>query len=277
MQYRLNPLAFAALGLLVWGGCGKHDESADNGHDPHDGHDHSAHAGEAASAGIGPESSGVKVDMSKGWCAGHGVPESVCTRCDESLVEKFKAAGDWCAGHGLPESQCVKCNPEVKAKWAALRPGGGLAPEAHPASAPAENGGAMLPSNSMRLLTARNDPLCEVTQTQIRLADSSVADKAGIQVEPVAGRRMASVLEVPAEVEYDARKFVRVAPRVAGVVADAAADVGDVVEVGGVLAVLESAELGEAKSRYIELHENLTLARADLDRAEAVHRSTRQL
>lgn len=48
------------------------------------------------------------------WCAEHAVPESLCTRCNSSLVPAFKATGDWCAEHGLPESQCTICNPNLK-------------------------------------------------------------------------------------------------------------------------------------------------------------------
>ena len=48
------------------------------------------------------------------WCAGHGVPESQCTRCNPALIPAFKATGDWCAEHQLPESQCLKCNPGLK-------------------------------------------------------------------------------------------------------------------------------------------------------------------
>ncbi|TPW17376.1 MAG: hypothetical protein FD129_404 [bacterium] len=48
------------------------------------------------------------------WCGEHGVPESVCTRCDPSLVAAFKATNDWCAEHGLPESQCLACHPDLK-------------------------------------------------------------------------------------------------------------------------------------------------------------------
>ena len=47
------------------------------------------------------------------WCGEHDVPETQCTRCDESLVAAFKATQDWCAEHGLPESHCRKCNPEL--------------------------------------------------------------------------------------------------------------------------------------------------------------------
>jgi len=45
------------------------------------------------------------------WCGSHGVPESVCTRCNPDLIPAFQATGDWCAEHGLPESQCLTCNP----------------------------------------------------------------------------------------------------------------------------------------------------------------------
>lgn len=66
----------------------------------------SASADEHAPAGYKP---GTHED----WCGGHGVPESVCTRCNPKLIPAFKATGDWCAEHGLPESQCKACNPDL--------------------------------------------------------------------------------------------------------------------------------------------------------------------
>ena len=48
------------------------------------------------------------------WCGEHEVPESMCTRCNPSLIPAFKATNDWCGEHGLPESQCLKCNPDLK-------------------------------------------------------------------------------------------------------------------------------------------------------------------
>ena len=53
------------------------------------------------------------------WCPEHGVPESVCTRCNESLVAGFKAKGDWDEQHNLPKSQCFVCDPTLKQKFAA--------------------------------------------------------------------------------------------------------------------------------------------------------------
>lgn len=59
------------------------------------------------------------------WCPEHGVPESVCTRCNGELVAGFQEKGDWCEQHALPESQCVACHPDLKARFEALAPKSG--------------------------------------------------------------------------------------------------------------------------------------------------------
>lgn len=63
----------------------------------------------------------TKTDVAD-WCKEHSVPESICTRCNESLIAGFQAKGDWCKEHGLPESQCVTCHPELMAKFDAMAP-----------------------------------------------------------------------------------------------------------------------------------------------------------
>jgi len=114
---RINAIAAMVVLAAVFpgvGGCKKSEEF-----------EKSKHPATTGKAGVlfGPDTSPIPPDLSKGWCTGHGVPESVCTRCDESLIEKFKAAGDWCKEHGLPETQCIKCHPEVKERWEKLKPG----------------------------------------------------------------------------------------------------------------------------------------------------------
>lgn len=69
-------------------------------------HAHSGHEGQAHAD--------VKPGSHEDWCVEHGVPESMCTRCNVSLKPAFKATGDWCVEHDLPESQCLKCNPDLK-------------------------------------------------------------------------------------------------------------------------------------------------------------------
>lgn len=64
----------------------------------------------------GPEhaATGVKPGSHEDWCGEHQVPESLCTRCNPSLIAAFKASNDWCVEHDLPESQCRICNPDLK-------------------------------------------------------------------------------------------------------------------------------------------------------------------
>ena len=57
---------------------------------------------------------GVQPGSYEDWCGEHQVPESLCTRCNPSLIAAFKATSDWCEEHGLPESQCRICNPDLK-------------------------------------------------------------------------------------------------------------------------------------------------------------------
>lgn len=56
---------------------------------------------------------GVTPGSHEDWCGGHGVPESLCTRCNPTLIGAFQATGDWCAEHERPESQCTICNPDL--------------------------------------------------------------------------------------------------------------------------------------------------------------------
>lgn len=61
----------------------------------------------------------IPVAQMADWCPEHGVPESVCTRCNASLIADFKAKGDWDEKHNLPKSQCFECDPSLKQKFAA--------------------------------------------------------------------------------------------------------------------------------------------------------------
>jgi len=94
------PMTLVVLALIA--GCGK-------------GADRSDTTGAKKSGGEPKHAAADVVPGSyEDWCGEHGVAESVCTRCDPSLVAAFKATNDWCAEHGLPESQCLQCNPDLK-------------------------------------------------------------------------------------------------------------------------------------------------------------------
>jgi cobalt-zinc-cadmium efflux system membrane fusion protein len=300
-------IAVAAMTVVI--GCPKKSQPASEASDqPATGEKPAA----VKTGGIGPGSSAVPVDMSLGWCGGHGVPESVCTRCNSALIPRFKQAGDWCAEHGLPESQCTVCHPEVAAKWEELNPAppgddrgddrGDDKPDdrgddprddrgddrrGDASSTPGSGldiGGGGEPGKpgvrierAARLVSAENDPLCAVENLRVRFIDPSILTKAGIVVEPVRRRRMSATIVVPAEVEFDATRVTRVRPRIPGVVREVAVSLGDTVEAGAVLAIIDSPVLGEAKSAYIEHRQDLRLAEADLERFQTIHRGVRQV
>ena len=59
-------------------------------------------------------------DHSGWWCEEHGVPESLCSLCNNKAAAKFKKDGDWCKLHDRAKSQCFKCEPKLYEKYAAM-------------------------------------------------------------------------------------------------------------------------------------------------------------
>lgn len=203
------------------------------------------------------------------WCSEHGVPESVCTRCNSALIAGFKATNDWCGEHGLPETQCTICNPQVREKWAAMRPAATNVIDD-------ELKGILL-ERSPRILTGASDPLCQVDTLRVSFLDPSIVRKAGITVERVGRRTMSATIDVPAEIEFDATRMTRVTPLVSGVIREVPVELGSNVNVGDRLVVIDSPSLGEAKSEYIERAQNLKLAKTDLERVGTIYKGTRRM
>lgn len=165
------------------------------------------------------------------WCAGHGVPESHCTKCHPELIDKFKEAGDWCAEHGFPESKCPKCNPQT--------PPGGIAqiPGVEPG-------------------------------TQIIFKRSDHEDAVGIEATPVRKVPVGLGTRAPARIEFDRNQLADVRAAVPGIVRDVLVDLGQEVDQGTPLFVLESAQVGEVQAKVRAASEELKTARANLERQE---------
>ena len=95
-----------AIGIAIVG-CTKREETAARA--PEQGA--AADTVQGTSAG---HAEGIKPGSYEDWCVEHQVQETLCSRCDPSLIPAFKAAGDWDETHGLPKSQCLKCDPTLK-------------------------------------------------------------------------------------------------------------------------------------------------------------------
>lgn len=106
---RDSPLhtALALLFALSLGACAEDAEST------HTEQTQEATAREAGGHWAAARAAGVVQGSHADWCGEHGVPESLCTRCNPSLIPAFRATGDWCEEHELPQSQCRICNPDL--------------------------------------------------------------------------------------------------------------------------------------------------------------------
>jgi cobalt-zinc-cadmium efflux system membrane fusion protein len=93
------------------------------------------------------------------------------------------------------------------------------------------------------------------------LAQRIGLDTATATVEPHARRLLAS-----AETAYDMRRSAEIIPRVAGVLKEVKADLGQVVHRGDVLAVVDSAQVGAAKASYLTAVAAVELAQVTYDR-----------
>src|SRR3954447_23998158 len=106
-------VAPAVVGLVAGFGCDKKESQTQA---PAQKSEAAAPATKPATAPLIPQVQLVD------WCPEHGVPESICTRCNKDLIPAFKQKGDWREKHGLPDSQCIIDHPELKAKFEAMAP-----------------------------------------------------------------------------------------------------------------------------------------------------------
>ncbi|MCP5021990.1 MAG: efflux RND transporter periplasmic adaptor subunit [bacterium] len=181
-----------------------------------------------------------------GFCGGHGVPEALCTKCRDDLEQAFRSENDWCGGHGLPESHCELCNPGTldRYKTSGADAAGQAGPEAF--------------SGTPRVLTFPSLK-CSTGSSVIALSSASVAETAGLILEQVQRGKLRKTLEAPATIEYDSRAFANLAPRAAGTVVEVRRDLGDQVEAGDVLLILDSADLGVAKAELLRAAAHVSL------------------
>jgi cobalt-zinc-cadmium efflux system membrane fusion protein len=91
---------------------------------------------------------------------------------------------------------------------------------------------------------------------------------AGITVEAAGPAEIESVLKLPGTIEFDQNHLAHVVPRVGGIVVEVRKRLGEAVKHGEVLAVLESRDLADLKSRLATAQKRLELARS-LYRREA--------
>lgn len=94
---------------------------------------------------------------------------------------------------------------------------------------------------------------------------------AGIKTEALTEQEVREQLTVTATIRPNQDRIAHVSPRVAGRIVKVNADLGDQVKAGQTLAVLDSLEVGEAHSAYLQAITQHAVAKADFERAEKLH------
>jgi cobalt-zinc-cadmium efflux system membrane fusion protein len=90
----------------------------------------------------------------------------------------------------------------------------------------------------------------------------------GFQTAVAEKKEMGKQLKVTAEIQFNANRVFHIGPRVPGRVVDVFADLGDEVQKGQKLALLDSIELGKAISEYLTSKTNLEIHKAHYEREQ---------
>ncbi len=187
------------------------------------------------------------------WCEEHGVAESQCVECRPDLLPREKDYG-WCDDHGV--ANCPWCHPEV----AQLKQ--------PPVVTEADR------QRAARALAAAprgaNSAECKNYRHRIQLASAAAAAKADLDVAVVDRKPLVESIAANGQISYDQTRFASLSSRLPGTAWRVEKSVGDEVHAGEVLALVDAAEVGRAKSELIQALTNEQLKRDLLKKMEAV-------
>lgn len=167
------------------------------------------------------------------WCASHSVPESICVICNG---DEKKPSYGWCKVHGVAE--CPQCHPDV----AQLKETPVVTLE------DLERADRALKSMPRKA----NGSRCHLHTRPIQFASMAAVEKAGIEVEPAWETELLETLSAPGETVYDQNRVAHISIRAPGIVWQARKQEGDTVKKGEVLALVDSTEMGRAKSELLQ-------------------------
>ncbi len=169
---------------------------------------------------------------------------------------------DWCEEHGVPETMCVECNPDEYPKrelhgWCKVH-GIHECPLHHPDVAQLKSPAQIEPRDVARAERAlklrprpENNFACQNPGRRIQFASKDSATKAGVDVEPVLRSRIVESIRATGEIRYDETRIARLASKAAGTVWRVEKQVGEHVEKGELLALIDAASVGLAKAEAI--------------------------
>ena len=100
---------------------------------------------------------------------------------------------------------------------------------------------------------------------------AEAVEAAGIKIEELVALAIDEELIVTATIRPNQDRITHVAPRVPGRIVKVQVNLGDQVKAGQILAVLDSLEVGEAYSAYLQAKTQRAVTKTGFERAEKLH------
>jgi cobalt-zinc-cadmium efflux system membrane fusion protein len=180
------------------------------------------------------------------WCSEHLVPESACIECQDGLLPRAEEFG-FCRAHGVAE--CVNCHPE-------------LAQVNGPPQLPKYDTTKPLAIMSRPENNSRNT----LYKSRVQFMSAQSADRAGVDVDVVQEHPMIDTITANGELVFDPTRVAHLSAKAPGTVAHVFKTVGDSVEPGDILALIDAGQVGQAKSQLLHATVQLQLRRANAER-----------
>lgn len=202
------------------------------------------------------EVTGHAADVPDDWCEEHGVPESMCVECNPDDYPPRELHG-WCKIHGIHE--CPLHHPDV----AELKE----TPEIEQRDIDrAERALNLKPR-------AENNFACNNPGRRIQFATKEAATKAGVDVEPVLRKPIVESVRATGEIRYDETRLARLAAKAGGSVWRVEKQLGDKVEKGELLALIDAADVGRAKAELQQALADWQFSTATVERLQPLANS----
>ena len=180
------------------------------------------------------------------WCAEHLVPESQCIECQSGLLPKGKPFG-FCREHGVAE--CVLHHPEL----AQIK------------------GTPELPKfNTTQAIDLLDRPVNNSRNTlhtrRVQFTSAESVTKSGIDVSIAEERPMSDAITANGELMFDPARVAHLSTRVPGTVAGVFKSLGDIVEPGEMLALIDASQVGQTKAQLLQNLVQLQLRKTTAER-----------
>ena len=184
---------------------------------------------------------------------------------------------DWCEEHSVAESQCVLCKPELMPQdpdhgWC-MEHGVGNCVLHHPELAQLKEVPTIDPADLQRATRALalerrkpNNAVCEVYRKRVQFASVEAVRQAGVDIELIDRQPIREVVTGNGEITYNPTRLAHLTSRMPGTVWRVEKNVGDAVQQGELLALIDAVEVGQAKSRLMESLAEAKLQQQNVER-----------